>query len=146
MPNGETITFGLVNGKIGAGGFTPIGGPGDAVNGDVTWTTYAPDGAGGTILNGVVNVTGNADPSGFFASLGLRSGYPGGQLALTLDVTCTSDGSPTPCIAAGDPSGTVNSAGLFAPAPSGTPEPATISLLGLGLAAILLRRSRRISR
>jgi hypothetical protein len=33
--------------------FSPIHGPGDSIDGTVTFTTYQPDGAGGTILNGV---------------------------------------------------------------------------------------------
>lgn len=64
-----------------------------------------------------LNVMGNADPSGFFSSVGLRSGYPGGQLALSLDVTCSSGSSAVPYIAALDPSGTVNSAALTAAPP-----------------------------
>jgi hypothetical protein len=144
MPAGETITFGLTDGQIINGSFSPIHGPGDAINGTVTFTTYQPDGAEGTILNGVVNVTGNADPSGFFSSLGLRSGYPGGPLALSLDVTCTAGSGAVPCIAAMDPSGTVNSAGLTAaPATAAVPEPNALALLGCGVMALGLIRRRR---
>ena len=45
-PAGETITFGLTDGKIVNGNFTPIQGPGDSVTGTMAWTTYAPDGSG----------------------------------------------------------------------------------------------------
>lgn len=147
MPAGETITFGLTDGKLVNGSFTPIQGPGDAVNGNVTFTTYGPDSGTGTILNGVINVTGNADPSGFFSSLGLRSGYPGGELAFSLDVSCTSGDSTVPCIAAEDPTGMVISAGLTpAPTSPAVPEPGTIALLGGGLLALQFLRRRQNAR
>lgn len=88
-----------------------------------------------------MSVTGNADPSGFFSSLGLRSGYPGGLLALSLDVTCTSGANSVPCIAAMDPSGTVNLAGLMAaPATSAAPEPGGMALVVCGILALALWR------
>jgi hypothetical protein len=136
MPSGETITFGLSSGTgTSTSNFSPIGG--DSINGTVVLTTYQPDGSGGTILNGVVSVTGTFLPNSFFSSLGLRSGFPGGQLAISLDVTC----SPGPCIAPVDPGGTVTSTNL---APdSSVPEPSTLGIAGFGLGIVALLRRRR---
>ena len=91
----------------------------------------------------MVNVTGNADPSGFFSSPGLRSGYPGGQLALSLDVTCAAGVGAVPGIAAADPSGTVNSAGLTGePTTAAVPEPRGMALLGCVVVALGIWRRR----
>jgi len=134
MPNGESITMGLATGTgTFSGNFSPVGG--DAINGTVVFTTYAPDGSGGTVLNAVVTVTGNFQANSFFSALGLRSGFPGGTLDLALDVTC----SPSPCITGGDPGGSVTSTRLQAQ--STTPEPSTSVLAGIGLAlATAIRR------